>query len=153
MNGKKWLSMTAAGAIVAALGAVAGVAQAQTPAAAAAASQECLRTRAEVRNECIAFRKTHEWSEQAGDWVLKSTGKPAAKVPEGVTPRAKIRAERDAFLRANKWNEQTGTWEPLGAKTREVSKLSRADVQKETAAFMKTHYWDEALEAYVLKGK
>jgi hypothetical protein len=155
MNRKVWWPVTAgAAAVMVAAAGMTGVVQAQTQAAAAAASnKECARTRAEVRNECVAFMKTHQWSEQAGDWVLKAGGKPAAKVPEGVTPREKIRAERDAFLKANKWNEMSGQWEPLGPKAREVSALSRAEVQRETAAFMKTHVWDEALETYVLKGK
>lgn len=145
MKTSPWWRMTT----IAAVFAVAGAAQAQT----AAADPTCPRTRAEVRNECIAFMKTHQWSEEAGDWVLKSGGKPAAKLPEGVTPRAKIRAERDAFLRVNKWNEATAQWEPLGAKTRDVSKLSRDEVKKETAAFMRTHEWDETAGSYVLKGK
>lgn len=131
---------------------VSGTAQAQSPAADAAA-QECPRTRAEVRDECIAFMKNHRWSEEAGDWVLKSTGKPEPRVPEGVTTRAAIRAERDAFLRANKWNEGTGAWEPLGNKPRDVSTLTRAQMRKETAAFMKTHRWDEASGTYVPAGK
>lgn len=145
MVATQWLRAVAIGAALAA----AGAAQAQT----AAADPTCPRTRAEVRNECIAFMKTHQWSEEAGDWVLKAGGKAAAKLPEGVTPRDKIRAERDAFLRANKWNEASATWEPLGAKPREVSKLSRAEVQKETQAFMRTHQWDETAGSYVLKGK
>lgn len=155
MSKKQWLAVTTAGAVavIAAAAGMVSVAQAQTPAVSAEASKQCLRTRAEVRNECIAFMKTHQWDEQVGDWVSKDGRKAAAKLPEGVTSRAKIRAERDAFLKANKWNEASGQWEPLGAKPREVSKLSRDEVQKETAAFMKTHVWDEALEAYVLKGK
>ena len=32
-------------------------------------------------------------------------------------------------------------------------KLSRAEVQKETAAFMRTHQWDEGTATYMLKGK
>jgi hypothetical protein len=145
MAATQWLRAVAIGAAVVA----AGAAQAQT----AAVDPTCPRTRAEVRAECIAFMKTHQWSEEAGDWVLKAGGKAAAKLPEGVTPREKIRAERDAFLRTNKWNEATATWDPLGAKPREVSKLSRAEVQKETAAFMRTHQWDETAGSYVLKAK
>lgn len=145
MNSKAWWRVAMVGSVLMA----AGVAQAQT----AAADVSCPRTRAEVRNECVAFMKTHQWSEEAGDWVLKAGGGKAAKLPEGVTSREKIRAERDAFLRANKWNEASAQWEPLGAKTRDVSKLSRADVQKETRAFMSTHVWDEAAGSYVLKGK
>ena len=145
MKSKAWWRVAMIGSALVA----AGVAHAQT----AAADQTCPRTRAEVRSECVAFMKTHQWSEEAGDWVLKAGGKAAAKLPEGVTPREKIRSERDAFLRANKWNEMSGQWEPLGAKPREVSQLSRAEVQKETAAFMRTHLWDEGAGAYVLKGK
>jgi len=145
MVATQWMRAVAIGATLV----VAGAAQAQT----AAVDPTCPRTRAEVRAECIEFMKTHQWSEEAGDWVLKAGGKAAAKLPEGVTPRAKIRAERDAFLRANKWNEASATWEPLGAKTRDVSKLSRADVKKETDAFMRTHQWDETAGSYVLKAK
>lgn len=145
MKSSQWLRVTTVGAVLAMVGA----AQAQT----AAADPTCPRTRAEVRAECVAFMKTHQWSEQAGDWVLKDGGKVAAKLPEGVTPRTKIRAERDAFLKANKWNEASAQWEPLGAKTRDVSKLSRDEVKKETEAFMRTHVWDETSATYSLKGK
>jgi len=75
-------------------------------------------------------------------------------LPEGVTPREKIRAERDAFMKANKWNDAKSMWEPIGGAPRDIATISRADMQKETAAFMRTHRWDEATGAYVLsKGK
>ncbi|MBI5716895.1 MAG: hypothetical protein HZC37_04315 [Burkholderiales bacterium] len=146
MSKNKWLRGGMVGALAMA---VVGVAQSQ----AAGADVSCPRTRAEVRDECVAFMKTHRWDEAAGDWLLKSGAKSSAKLPEGVTPREKVKAERDAFLRANKWNEAGAQWEPLGAKTRDLSQLSRVEVQKETAAFMRTHQWDEGTAAYVLKGK
>lgn len=112
----------------------------------------CPRTRAEVRDECIAFMKKHEWNEADSDWVVKGTNKRAGKLPEGVTPRAKIRAERDAFLSTHKWNEASSQWEPIAGTPRAVSKMSRAEVKKETEAFMRTHRWDESMGAYVTRG-
>ena len=131
--------------MIGAMTALAGMAQAQAPAAAGA--ELCPRTRAEVRDECITFMKAHKWDEASGNWV--AAGKPAAKLPEGVTPREKIRAERDAFLKANKWNEAKNMWEPVAGTPRDIATISRADMKKETAAFMRTHRWDEGKGAYV----
>ena len=115
----------------------------------------CERTRAEVRSECVDFLQKHRWDEVGGDYVLKSTGKPVAGLvpPEGVKTRQQIRADRDAYLRAYRWNDATSSWEPLGKAPREVSKLSRADMRKETMAFLKTHEWDDAQGGYVDRRK
>ena len=111
----------------------------------------CERTRAEVRNECVEFMRTHSWDEVTGDYVprLASKGKAAVQPPEGVKKRAEVRAERDSFMKANRWNDAKGQWEPVAGVPRDISKLSRDEVKKETHAFMRTHRWDEASQSYV----
>ncbi len=118
----------------------------------------CERTRAEVRNDCVEFMRTHRWDEEKGDYVLRTPGKGKliATPPEGVKTRAEVRAERDKFMKANRWNEAKSQWDLIAGSPRDVSTLSRADVRKETQAFMRTHRWDEASETYVdrkTKGK
>lgn len=111
----------------------------------------CAKTRAEVRNECVQFMKTHTWNDGLGAYVLKQ----GAPVPEGVKTLAQIVAERNAFLASNRWNDVKSAWEPITGKPRDVAsepldcKMTRADVQKDCVAFMKTHRWDEATGTYV----
>ena len=111
----------------------------------------CAKTRAEVRNECVQFMKTHTWNDGLGTYVLKQ----GAPVPEGVKTRAQIVAERNAFLASNRWNNAKSAWEPIPGKPRDVAseplecKLTRADVQNDCNAFMKTHRWDEATGTFV----
>lgn len=112
---------------------------------AAADAQQCTRTRAEVRDECIAFLKLHDWDEASSNWVLKGS----APVPEGVATRAQIRAERDKYLSTNRWNGALSRWEPISGPPRNVSKRSRAEVRDETRAFMRTHVWDEGSGTYI----
>ncbi len=109
----------------------------------------CERTRAEVRDECIQFMRTHRWDESKGDYVSRVTGKAASDLPEGVKSRAEVRAERDAFLKAHRWNDRKGMWEPLAGEPRDLVTRSRAEVRQETEAFMRTHRWDEETESYV----
>lgn len=117
-----------------------GAAQAQ-----ATADLSCPRTREEVRAECIAFLKTHQWDEAASNYVLKSGVQP----PEGVRTREEIRAERNRFLAANRWDDSQGRWVPLKGEPRDVSKLSGSAMRKEMAAFMRTHRFDEIAGSYV----
>jgi hypothetical protein len=126
-------------ALIAAAVLAAPLVQAQAPAA------ECSRSRAEVRDECIAFLKTHKWNDANSTWMLKSGQQP----PEGVSTREEIRAQRDKFMSMNRWNDALSRWEPVGGTPRTISKLSRAEVRKETQAFMRTHEWDEASGSYV----
>jgi hypothetical protein len=125
-----------------------GTAFAQTPEEVA-----CAKTRAEVKADCIQFLKTHRWDEGAGNWVLKTGVRP----PEGVKSREEIKAERDKFLAVNRWNDGKTAWEPIPGKARDLSKeplgcdLTRADVKKDCAQFMKTHRFDEGLGIYVKK--
>lgn len=122
-------------------------AQAQAPAAAPAASApgQCARTRAEVREECIAYLKLHRWDEASNNWVLKEGEKP----PAGITTRAQIRAERLKYLSTHRWNGALSQWEPIAGTPRDFSKLSRAQVREETRAFMRSHVWDEGSGGYV----
>jgi len=125
---------------------VGGTASAQTPEELA-----CAKTRAEVRNECVQFLKTHRWDDGAGTYVLKE----GAAVPEGVKTRAQVVAERNKFLASNRWNDAKSMWEPIPGKPRDVaaepleSKQTRAEFQKDCNAFMKTHRWDDATGTYV----
>jgi hypothetical protein len=68
VTAKQWLLVAMIGSAATA----AGLVQAQATAASGDAS--CPRTRAEVRNECAAFMKTHRWNEQAGDWAPSAAG-------------------------------------------------------------------------------
>lgn len=113
----------------------------------------CERTRAEVRNECVAFLRAYRWDESKGDYVPRfaNKGKAGAQPPEGVKSRAEVRAERDNFMKANRWNDIKGQWEPIAGAPRDVSTMSRAEVRKETQAFMRSHRWDESTQTYVDK--
>ena len=125
---------------------VGGTASAQSPEELA-----CAKTRAEVRNDCVQFMKTHRWDDGLGTYVLKE----GAAVPEGVKTRAQIVAERNKFLASNRWNDAKSMWEPIPGKPRDVAseplecKQTRAEIQKDCAAFMKTHRWDDATGTYV----
>jgi len=125
---------------------VGGTASAQTPEELA-----CAKTRAEVRNDCVQYLKTHVWNDGLGTYVLKQ----GASAPEGVPTRAQIVGERNKFLAANRWNDGKGMWEPIPGKPRDVAaeplecKQVRADIQKDCTAFLKTHRWDEGKGTYV----
>jgi hypothetical protein len=126
---------------------VGGAASAQTPEELA-----CAKTRAEVRNDCVQFLKTHRWDDGLNTYVLKE----GAAVPEGVKTRAQITAERNKFLASNRWNDGKSAWEPIAGKPRDVSAeplecaKTRAEIQKDCAAFLKTHRWDDGTSTYVL---
>jgi hypothetical protein len=125
---------------------VGGTAFAQTPEELA-----CAKTRAEVRGDCVQFLKTHVWSDGANTYVLKSGVRP----PEGVKAREEVIAERNKFLSANRWNDGKSMWEPIPGKPRDVGgqpmscEQTRADVQKDCEAFLKTHRYDDGKGSYV----
>ena len=135
MSNRQWMSivLVSCGALVGSL------AMAQAP-----EEQACMKTRAEVKKECVDFMKTHTWDEGSSNYVLKA----GVKTPEGVMTREEVKAERDKFFRTHRWNAAQEKWEAIGA-PRDVSKLTRAQVRAETAAFLKTHRWDEASSSYV----
>lgn len=60
-----------------------------------------------------------------------------------------VEAERGNFRRRDGWNEAKSQWDPIAGAPRDIGTLSRAEVRKETEAFMRTHRWDEATETYV----
>lgn len=111
----------------------------------------CVKTRAEVKADCVQFMKTHTWNEGLGNWVLKTGARP----PEGVVTREQVRAERNAFLATHTWNDGKSMWVPIPGKARDVASeplacsQTRADVQKDCQAFLKTHRFDEGKGAYV----
>jgi hypothetical protein len=125
---------------------VGGTAMAQSPEELA-----CAKTRAEVRNDCVQFLKTHVWNDGLGTYVLKEGAAP----PEGVKTRAQVVAERNQFLAANKWDDGKSAWVPIAGKPRDTSNeplectKTRAEIQKDCVQFLKTHRFDEGKGAYV----
>ncbi len=103
-------------------------------------------TRAEVKADRDTWMKTHRWSEEAEDWVLKSGQQP----PPSTLSRAAARAERDLFLSKNRWVSQLG-WQPITPAPRNLGTMTRAQVRAETREFMRTHRYDDALSVWVLR--
>lgn len=136
MSNKQWLPI-----VLMSCGALMG----GTALAQDAADQSCAKTRAEVKKDCLDFKKTHVWDEGSSNYVLK----PGVKPPEGVMTREEVKAERDKFFRTHKWSAASEKWEPIAGTPRDISKLSREEVRKETIAFLKTHRWDEGSSSYV----
>lgn len=120
-----------------------GLAQAQTPAAAAPL------TRAQVKMEREEFMRTHRWHEATQTWMLRDGVEP----PAGVKTRAEVKAERDAFVRTHRWDERVSGWVPREPAPREPGGLSRAEVKRDTVQFLRTHVWDEATETYVPRNR
>ena len=64
-------------------------------------------------------------------------------------------AERNKFLASYRWNDGKSAWEPIAGKPRDVAAepldcgKTRAEIQKDCTAFLKTHRWDEASGTYV----
>ncbi|MEO7399341.1 MAG: hypothetical protein ABIV07_01030 [Polaromonas sp.] len=100
-------------------------------------------TRAQVKMSAVDFLKTHRYDGERGVWMLKSDVEP----PAGVKSRAEVKAARDEFLSANKFSETKG-WEPLKS-PRDLSTMTRAQVQSETGKFLATHTFDEEQGVYV----
>lgn len=130
----KLLPLTAAMAAALMFGTVA---HAQTAAATAP------ETRAQVEMSAADFLKTHRYDDERGAWMLKQGVEP----PAGVKSRAEVKTSRDAFLSANKFSEKKG-WEPLKT-PRDLSKMTRAQVERETKKFLTTHTYDEEKGVYV----
>ena len=57
---------------------------------------------------------------------------------------------RDKFLSMNRWNEGESKYVSLTA-PRDMSKLTRAQVQAETTRFLKMYRYDEGNNNYVLR--
>jgi hypothetical protein len=102
-------------------------------------------TREQVKMDRDAFLKTMRWDELTGQWVLKSGMEP----PAGVLSRAEVIAMRDKFLTMHSYNEAEG-WVPLKA-PRDMSKLSREQVNMETLRFLMMYRFEELTGQWVSK--
>lgn len=103
-------------------------------------------TREQVKMERDAFLALMRWDELTGMWVLKSGMEP----PKGVMSRAEVIAMRDQFLRMNVYDDTVGTWVPVKA-PRDMSTLTREQVNMETLRFLMMYRYDEQRNKWVSK--
>lgn len=105
-------------------------------------------TREQVKMDRDAFLALMRWDELTGMWVLRSGMEP----PKGVMSRAEVIAMRDQFLRMNVYDDTVGTWVPMKA-PRDMSTLTREQVNMETLRFLMTHRYDEQRNEWVSKSR
>lgn len=105
-------------------------------------------TREQVKMDRDAFLSMMRWDELTGMWVLKSGIEP----PKGVMSRAEVIEMRDQFLRMNVYDDSVGTWVPIKA-PRDMSTLTREQVNMETLRFLMTHRYDERRNEWVSKSR
>ena len=103
-------------------------------------------TREQVKMDRDTFLKLMHWDELTGQWTLKSNMEP----PKGVKSRSEVLAMRDDWLRMHTFDEPTGSWVTMGA-ARDMSKLTREQVNMETVRFLMTYRFDEAKSEWVSK--
>jgi hypothetical protein len=103
-------------------------------------------TREQVKMERDTFLALMRWDELTGMWVLKSGMEP----PKGVMSRAEVLAMRDQFLRMNVYDDTVGTWVPAKA-PRDMSTLTREQVNMETLRFLMMYRYDEQRNEWVGK--
>ena len=115
---------------------------AQTPAQGSSA------TRAQVKMDRDSFLAMARWDDTAG-WVLRDD----MAMPAGVPSRAEVKAMRDKFLSMNTWDNNTSQYVPVTGAPRDMSKLTREQVQKETNQFLKMYRFDESKFDWVAKGR
>ena len=105
-------------------------------------------TREQVKMDRDAFLALMRWDELTGMWVLKSGMEP----PRGVLSRAEVIAMRDQFLRMNVYDDSVGSWVPVKA-PRDMSTLSREQVNMETQRFLMMYRYDEQRAEWVARGR
>lgn len=105
-------------------------------------------TREQVKMERDAFLAMMRWDELTGMWVLRQGMEP----PKGVMSRAEVIAMRDQFLRMNVYDDTVGSWVPVKA-PRDMSTLTRDQVNMETLRFLMTHRYDEQRNEWVSKSR
>lgn len=103
-------------------------------------------TREQVKMERDTFLALMRWDELTGMWVLKSGMEP----PKGVMSRAEVIAMRDQFLRMNVYDDTVGSWVPARA-PRDMSTLTREQVNMETLRFLMMYRYDEQRNEWVSK--
>jgi hypothetical protein len=109
-----------------------------------AQAQEAPLTREQVQMDRATFLKLMQWDEHTGMWVLRSNMEP----PKGVTSRSEVLAMRDEWLRHHRYDETSGTWLTVGT-PREMSKLTREQVNMETVRFLMMYRFDESRSEWV----
>lgn len=103
-------------------------------------------SREQVKMDRDSFLALMRWDELTGMWVLKSGIEP----PKGVLSRAEVLAMRDQFLRMNVYDDSVGSWVPLKA-PRDMSALTREQVNMETLRFLMMYRYDESRGDWVSK--
>jgi len=103
-------------------------------------------SREQVKMERDAFLALMRWDELTGMWVLKSGMEP----PKGVMSRAEVIAMRDQFLRMHVYDDTVGTWVPAKA-PRDMSSLTREQVNMETLRFLMMYRYDEQRNEWISK--
>ena len=103
-------------------------------------------SREQVRMDRDSFLALMRWDELTGMWVLKSGMEP----PKGVMSRAEVIAMRDQFLRMNVYDDTVGTWVPVKA-PRDMSTLTREQVNMETLRFLMMYRYDEQRNEWISK--
>jgi hypothetical protein len=68
-----------------------------------------------------------------------------------VASREEIKAMRDKFLSMNTWDELNGRYVPVKGAPRDMSKLTREEVKKETEQHLKMYRFVEASSTWVLR--
>lgn len=103
-------------------------------------------TREQVKMDRDTFLATMRWDEITGQWILKSNMAP----PQGVKSRSEVLAMRDEWLRMHTFDDLTGAWLPTG-RPRDMSTLTREQVNMETQRFLMMYRFDEARSEWVSK--
>lgn len=101
-------------------------------------------TRQQIAMERDAFLAMAQWDAFTGMWVLK----PGMELPSGVKSRADVIAMRDRDISMSKWDAFTGMWVALKT-PRDMSQLTREQVEMETARFVMMHRFDEYQNKWV----
>lgn len=101
-------------------------------------------TRQQVIMDRDTFLSMATWDAFNHMWVLK----PGMELPRGVLSRAEVIAMRDKDISMSRWDELNGIWVPLKA-PRDMSQLTRDQVEMETARFVMMYRFDENQGAWV----
>jgi hypothetical protein len=105
-------------------------------------------TREQVKMDRDTFLALMRWDELTGMWVLKSGMEP----PKGVMSRAEVIAMRDQFLRMHVYDDTVGSWVHVKA-PRDMSTLTREQVNMETLRFLMMYRYDEQRSEWIARGR
>ena len=105
-------------------------------------------TREQVKMDTATFLHLMRWDESTSMWVLKSGMEP----PKGVRPRSEVLGMLDQFLRMNVYDDTIGSWVPQKA-PRDMSTLTREQVNMETQRFLMMYRYDESRSEWVSRAR